>query len=583
MRRAWILSLCAGLILLVAPTVAHADVNDFTVTNFTADETLTSADKQGELHIVEHIAVNFTDYNHGILRAIPKSYKHHTLKLRINKVSSDSGAPSQYRTSSSNGNTVLKIGDPDRTVTGQQEYTIDYTVQNVVTFYSGHDELYWDVNGDQWDEPFTHVAVTVHLPVGAVDSSLAPKCYAGAFGSTNSCAITLDGSTLQASTSDLPAKHTMTYVVAFKKGYFTPATFWDNAKDYMIPVLEFAVPVLLLGLGGLFWWLKSGRDAKGRGTIIPEYAPPEGISPLDAGTIADFKVDNRDLTATFIDLARRGYIRIIEERQNQLLVKDKVTYTLELCNADWSACTPQEIQLLSAMFTSKQVGEKVGLASEKNKLYKTATALRKSVSTDLTARGFFKQNPYKFAAYGSISFSIVFLVIWFGGFMSGLGVGAPLLAGIVVGAIIFFLFVRALPARTAVGVAANEQLLGLKLYMETAEKDRMEKLEGPEAAYAAGAGEPTRTVELFEKLLPYAIVLQVEKQWAGKFNDIYTSPPAWYSGNWTAFNAGYLASSLNEGFASAINTSFSAPSSSGGSGFGGGAGGGGGGGGGGGW
>jgi len=572
--------------LLVVPMAAHADVNDFTVTDFTADETLTRADKQGELHVVEHISVDFTDYNHGILRAIPQSYKHHSLKLHVNKVTSDTGAPSQYSTSSSNGNTVLKIGDPDRTVTGLQGYTIDYTVQNVVTFYSGHDELYWDVNGDQWDEPFTHVAVMLHVPQAAYTADPTPECMAGSYGTTSSdCTITAANGTVMASATDLGAGQTLTYVVAFHKGYFQPASLLEQVMDYALPILEFAVPVLAAGLTGLLWWLRRGRDAKGRGTIVPEYTPPQGVTPLDAGAITDFKVDNRDLTATFIDLARRGYIRIIEERHDRPLIKDKVTYTLELRNAEWSTCTPQEIQLLGAMFTSKQVGEKVGLTSEKNKLYKTATSLRKSVSADLTARGFFKQNPYKFATYGSISFSLVFLIIWFGGFLSGLGVGAPLLAGIVVGAIIFFLFVRAMPARTAAGVAAKEQLLGLKLYMETAEKDRMEKLEGPEATYAAGAGEPERTVELFEKLLPYAIVLQVEKKWAGKFEGIYTSPPDWYSGNWTAFNVGYLAGSLNDGFGAAINTSFAAPRSSGGSGFGGGgfAGGGGGGGGGGGW
>jgi uncharacterized membrane protein len=124
------------------------------------------------------------------------------------------------------------------------------------------------------------------------------------------------------------------------------------------------------------------------------------------------------------------------------------------------------------------------------------------------------------------------------------------------------------------------------MYMETAEKDRLEKLEGPDAAYAAKTGEPARTVEFFERLLPYAIVLGVETQWAAQFKDIYTNPPDWYSGNnLTAFNAGYLAGALNSGLTPAMNSSFNAPSSSSGSGFGGGgfSGGGGGGGGGGGW
>jgi uncharacterized membrane protein len=95
---------------------------------------------------------------------------------------------------------------------------------------------------------------------------------------------------------------------------------------------------------------------------------------------------------------------------------------------------------------------------------------------------------------------------------------------------------------------------------------------------------PKRTVELFEKLLPYAMVLGVEEAWAKQFENIYKTPPDWYQGNWSAFSAVYLTTSLNSGVQSAVNTAFSSPSSSSGSGFsGGGSGGGGGGGGGGGW
>src|SRR4051812_40217380 len=113
---------------LALPTMAAADANDFVITSFNADETLSRKDLQGELRVVEHINLNFNDFNHGILRAIPKSYKHHSLQLKVNKISSDSGAPARYTTYNSNGNTVLKIGDPNRTITGPQEYNIDYTL-----------------------------------------------------------------------------------------------------------------------------------------------------------------------------------------------------------------------------------------------------------------------------------------------------------------------------------------------------------------------------------------------------------------------------------------------------------------------
>ncbi len=126
--------LCLGLLLTVAHgTKVKADTSDFTINSFSADYTLTNADPQGEMHVVENIDVTFTDNNHGIFRYIPKSYMNHSLKLKINSITSRTGAATNYTTSSQSGNTVLKIGDAGRTYTGNQSYTIDYTIQNVIT------------------------------------------------------------------------------------------------------------------------------------------------------------------------------------------------------------------------------------------------------------------------------------------------------------------------------------------------------------------------------------------------------------------------------------------------------------------
>lgn len=571
---------------LIAPSTAHADVNNFTITNFTADETLSRSDPQGTLHVRERIEVVFTDYNHGILRAIPTSYHGQSLKLHINSVQAVAGAASSYTTYNSNGNTVLKIGDPNRTVTGKQTYLIDYTLQNVISFYGTHDELYWDVNGDQWDQPTAYVKVTVHLPAGAKLATPDPVCYAGAQSHDSSrCTIYTEGNTVVATAAALAGRETLTYVVGFDTGYFAPSTVWDRLHDHLWQLVTIVGLPLISFIAGFVWWWRKGRDAPGRGTIVPEYGPPEGISPIEAGAIADFQVDNRDITATFIDLARRKYIQIIETKVDRKILKDKVTYSLKLINVDKTQLTTYERALLVGVFFADYKADATKeLADLKNSFYKTAEEIRKTVSQNLTKAGYFRQNPKKFLFKLSGVFTVIYIGAALIGFASQVhALGA--LAGVTVSAIILFLFARLMPARTAQGVAAREHLLGLKLFMETTEKDRLKMLEGPNAPYANNAGEPVRTVELFEKLLPYAIVMQVEKEWAGQFKDIYPSPPDWYNGNATSFNAGYLAGSLNGGFNSAIHASFSPPSSSGSSGFGGGgfSGGGGGGGGGGGW
>jgi uncharacterized membrane protein YgcG len=567
---------------LALPGKAFADVNDFTVTDFTANYYLTNADPQGQMHIVEKISVDFTDNNHGILRAIPESYNGHPLHLHINSVGSTSGAPAQFSTYTSNGNEVLKIGDPNRTVTGNQEYTIDYTVQNVISFYQNHDELYWDINGDQWSQPFTAVHATFHLPSGLKLWSQKPECYTGRYGSTTQdCSILASGNTIKANASNLDVQTTLTIVTGFQKGYFQPMTLRDYLHDYGAQITGFVIPMILLGGGGFVWWLKRGRDARGRGTIIPEYDAPDNLTPLEVGTIIDFVTDNRDITATIIDLAIRGYIRIIETDSTKLKVIKKKSFELQLLNKDWSNLNEWERQILENMFGGLGTQETITLSAMANKFYVVAKSIKRSVGNALTMRGYFVSSPSK---YLTVSISTIVVLGFFGlSFFGQMFSGGPL-AGIGLGALIFAVFYHLMPARTAKGVAAKEHILGLKMYLEVAEKDRIAMLQSPDAPYADKSSEPIHTVELFEKLLPYAIVLKVEDKWADKFKDIYRSPPNWYSGNYTAFNTGYLIGSLNSGFTSAVNSSFSAPRSSGGSGFGGGfAGGGGGGGGGGGW
>src|SRR3990172_13246518 len=151
---------CAGV--LFKPATELADVNDFTVNSFVADYYLDNSDKQGFMRVKEQIDVTFTDNNHGIERALPESYKDHKLDITNIKTTKPDGSSWPYTTRKSNGNLVLKIGDPNNTVTGAQTFIIEYTEQNVMTFYNDHDELYWDINGDQWKQTFLIAKANFH-------------------------------------------------------------------------------------------------------------------------------------------------------------------------------------------------------------------------------------------------------------------------------------------------------------------------------------------------------------------------------------------------------------------------------------
>ncbi len=571
----------------VAPLVS-ASVNDFTITRFETDYTLTNKDPQGELRIVEDISVDFRDRNHGILRAIPTTYKGHRLLLHINKVSSKSGAPASYTTYNSGGNLVLKIGDPSSTVTGSQSYTVDYTAHNVISFYNDHDELYWDINGDQWAQPTWYVATTVHIPAELTFANTPPRCFAGSYGDTsNRCLVAYAGTVPKFSahtTVGLQPYQTLTVVAGFKPGYFKPSSALETAGEYRSEVLSFAVPfVLLAGSTGLLWYLR-GRDAKGKGTIVPQYDAPHGLKPLDVGALIDFKTDNRDITAAIIDLAVQGYLVIVEEKQERKLRRDITLYYLRLRKTDFSALDARQKELITNLFSTLTVGEVISLKDKANKLSKVALNIRKDTRNILVTSGYIRARFSSLMGAGIAGF-LSFLFV-FGYIFLDLARGHGfILVGFLAGAIVACAFLVALPSRTEKGVLAKEHIEGLKLYLKTAEADRLKMLQSPSSPYAPKGPEPKQTIHLFEKLLPYAIVLGVEAEWAKKFENLYHAAPDWYQGDVHTFNTIYLASVLSGGMQASVNTAFSSPRSSSGSGFGGGgfSGGGGGGGGGGGW
>lgn len=126
---------------------------------------------------------------------------------------------------------------------------------------------------------------------------------------------------------------------------------------------------------------------------------------------------------------------------------------------------------------------------------------------------------------------------------------AGLLSGLIVVG-----FGRIMPARTLQGTRALEGVLGFEEFLTRVEVDRFDRV--------------IKTPELFEKFLPYAMALGVEKNWAQAFESIVTTAPAWYQGSDLAqFNTRGFTSRMGDMASRAGSTMTSAPRSSGGSGF----------------
>lgn len=568
------------LLVSAVPVAAQADTT--VIKNFHAEYAIYNDVHGGRMEVVETFAIQFTPNTekHGPIRAIPTKYQNVDHRLRIISVKKD-GQDEPYSTSSQNDNRVLKIGHADVFVTGQTHtYELRYEVRNIINFLEDKDfdEWYWDINGDQWSHPFENVSGEVRMPEDWDFQGLpSASCYTGRFGITESvCTIarTETGFTFAADKT-LLANENLTVAVPLHKGLFEPR----NTSDWLREnVLQFAGITCGLALAAVSFrqWYLWGRDHKGRGTIVPQFEPPKGLTPAEVGLLNDYYVHDSDLTATIIDLAVRGYIRIHDEETKKLGVLKSRSFTLELTNAKFAGLKQHEKSLLNALFKTTTVGTKQVVKDlDRDSMYRTVTGVRSQLKKSLTKEyGLFDASPTRAYVIVGITLGIITGLFIFGAATAGWGwiVGSIVAALVSIWALIF------MGRRSHAGVEAYEHIKGLKLYMDTAEKDRLAMMQSVDRPYA----EPSHTVELYEKLLPYAVALGVEKSWSKQFENIYKQQPDWYTGNMSTFNAVYFTNSLASGISS-MNSGFSASTSStssgsGGGGFSGGGGGGGGGG-----
>jgi uncharacterized membrane protein YgcG len=574
MKRASAVAAFAALFLAFP---AHAGVDDFTFTSFEADYKLTrDKDGVGRLRTVERLSAVFPDFdqNHGIIRALPQSYEGHKIHLK-NITVTDGSNPLPYTTSSSAGNLELKIGDPDRYVQGPQQYLISYDSDHVTAKPSGYDAFIWDVNGDGWRQTFGQVTARIQLApdlVTARDPSR-DRCFTGARGTTGQdCTITVGPVVTVTTTRPLQPNETLTFELGFEPGTFAAYSIpTEDLLDMLGKALMLLVPIALTLWYTLRRWHKFGRDPSGRGIIAPEYQRPKDLSVLQSSALIHESFKPSAITATILDLAVRGYVKLYEVKKVIKLFPDQISYDIELVKSP-ADLKPDEQQALTVLGLTE--GSCVSVSSLSKTLYKQAEALGKTVNQSVADAGYFRTDPEK----SKSPFLVAGFVLLFVGFF--LFFLPFLAAGVVISGAILLLVAKFMPARTAKGVEARDHLLGLKMYMTVAEEDRIKAMQSPrgDLTEKIDVADKGQLVKVFERLLPFAMLFGIEKQWIKEFAPLYTQPPEWYSGSST-FNAAYFAGSMSS-FNTATTAGFSPPSSSS---SGGSAGGGGGGGGGGGW
>src|SRR5260221_5490704 len=232
----------------------------------------------------------------------------------------------------------------------------------------------------------------------------------------------------------------------------------------------------------------------------------------------------KDITAAIVDLAVRGFLLIKEQTQEHMmgLWKDKdYSFILKKDRAQWSALKPHERALLDAIFTMGTVDESVSMSSLHNEFYKSIAPIKSAIFGSLVSAGYYHRRPDSVrSVYLGAGLVVGFLAVSGGGMVGRtLGMAALpfIIAGVLSGAIICG-FGWFMPAKTIEGTRALEGVLGFEDFLAHVESDRFNRT--------------IKTPEMFEKFLPFAMALGVEKNWSKAFQGIYTQPPQWYQGSY---------------------------------------------------
>jgi hypothetical protein len=526
------------------------------------------------IRVTETIVARFTGSWNGIYRTIPVKCRtaqalNWTLGLDLEGATDAEGRRLRVEASRERHYIKYKIWVPGA-LDVTRTVVLRYRATNALRFFDDHDELYWNVTGDEWDMPIEAATARIELPPGA--DGVRAVAFNGVYGSTaQEAELQTSGTTVRVTMPHALGYHEgLTAVVGWNKGVVTEPSTAVRAAGVFSSNWPLAIPIPVFLLAFAIW-RRRGKDPR-RLPVTVQYEPPQGLTPSEAGTLLDNSADMRDVTATLVDLAVRGYLRI-EEREDRKLFGLISTREYVLHRLDPPpqavALAPHERLIFDGVFSGR--GASVELSELENDFYTKLPDVRTSLFDQLIERGAYHARPDGVRTGWMVAGALLgVLIAAVGGGVASRFLLTPVpfvVAGVLV-ALILVGFGRIMPARTTVGARMLEQVLGFEEFLRRVEAEHFKRviLDKP---------------ELFDRYLPFAMAFGVEKKWAKAFEGIYTEPPRWYVGSGgPGFSVSNLSTSLAAMSSKASSTLSSSPRSPGGSGFGGGSSGGGGGGGG---
>jgi len=278
------------------------------------------------------------------------------------------------------------------------------------------------------------------------------------------------------------------------------------------------LPLLALaGTAGI--WFAVARESR-NGSVAVQYGPPQDLSPAEASTLLEESVKARAIIATLVDLAVRGYLSI-EHAEGSGEHPKKEDYSFQnLRKPKWTSdLAPHEFGLMVHIF---EYGEQPSLATLWHGLPDYVPQMKENIFRSLAAKRMYRLNPIWSGTILIVGGFAVLLFLWlvanaFNVKLTGHDMLNPVCFALAM-TVIFF-FSRKITLRSALGAERWRQIKGFQEFMTRVDGDRIKSI----------------SPDLFERFLPYAIALGVDREWTANFKGILTRPPGWYAESFVEF------------------------------------------------
>lgn len=464
------------------------------------------------------ITIDFRGSHEGIFRTIPVRYERRGLAVTLHlddvHVFDENVRP--LRTE------VSRVGRAVRVhvwIPGAQNTTktviITYRVRRALIDVDGREELFWNVTGTDWDVPIKQVEVVVSSPPGNSLDRVVSTAYTGAPGTSDSGYTEDRADTFLTfrTTRPLRPREGFTIAVGWPPGAIRGPSVLQNARSFVGDNWPLVLPFLALG-GVLLVWRLYDPDSAGKPSIRPEHRPPEGLMPAAGGALVSERAVPRDVVATLVDLAVRGFVRI-EERPSLSGEPDYVVHRLKPLSDD-PLLRPFERAILARIFGSDGALAERRLSEVRRDYDAVFPPLRDELYRSMVKEGLLPASPERVRALwlviGLVVIGLAAFVLM-GGARAVVSSPLPLGLGLAVAGLVIAVLSPLMPRKTLRGAQILAQVRNFREFLERSNQDELRRL-------------PPNTMH---RWLAWAIALGVSERWIHAFDGLAVSEPGWYT------------------------------------------------------